>query len=231
MIKTITKLIILIVVLVASSCKKNAEVTETEFNAVQQVLNFYNGEVFRSKGFETKDGETKNYFGLELSKSKLIEENKTRVKSHAGNIAYLFYSNLEHEKSNYNQVRVKIILKDGTTSESSFSSNEIEEIENLIPKIEKVNKLIESKDYDTLTNSFDKSIPLAKSVIEKLFIGLENKYGAVKKSEFQGFYPKNTDDFGEVIKVYIAQVRQGAALSMILIFKKTNKELISIKFE
>lgn len=224
-------LTLLILTLLTTSCKKNIGVTDKEVNSVQQVLNFYDGECLRHKGFETKNGETITYFELEMSKSPLLESNAKKLKPHSGNIAYLFYSSLDNEKPNYNEVRVKINLQNGTSSEFAYSDKEIEEIENLVPKINKVTDLIERKVYETLAILFDKSIGLETSQIADLFNNLESEYGTVKQSQFQGFEFKDTNNFGKVIKVNVAQVRENIALSMVLVFNRVNQDLISIEFE
>lgn len=231
MTKTITKVVILFVILITTSCTGNVAVTEKESKAIKEVLNFYNGKCHRSKGFETKNGETKNYFELEMKKSDLLEKNKKRAKSHAGNVAHLFYSNLEDEKSNYNQIRVKITLNDDTTSDYVFSDEQLKGVEKIIPKVQEVNAYIETDNIDALADTFNKSILLEKKVLAKLFVDLKDKYGIIKKSEFQGFTLRNTKQFGKITSVYIAQVREKAALSMILLFNSVNHELLSIEFE
>ena len=77
-------LTLLFLTLIITSCKKEIGVTEKEVNSVQQVLNFYNGECLRHKGFQTKNGETKTYFELEMSKSSLLESNAKKLIPHSG---------------------------------------------------------------------------------------------------------------------------------------------------
>lgn len=217
--------------LIIVSCKKDIGVTEKEVNAVQQVLNFYDGECLRHKGFETKNGETKTYFELEMSKSSILENNSEKLKSHSGNIAYLFYSALDDERSNYNEIRVKINLQNGTSSEFLYSDKEIEEIEKLIPKINQISELLKNKKYENLLGLFDKTIEIEISELTKLFNNLESEYGIVKQSQFQGFEFKDTNNFGQVIKVNVVQVREKVTFTMILIFNRNNRNLISIEFE
>jgi hypothetical protein len=224
-------LTLLILTLITTSCKKDIGVTDKEVNSVQQVLNFYDGECLRHKGFETKNGETITYFELEMSKSPLLESNAKKLKPHSGNIAYLFYSSLDDEKSNYNQVRVKINLQDGTSSEFSYSDKEIEAIENLMPKIDNISDLIKKKDFESLAKIFDKSIELETSQIAELFKNIDKQYGIIKQSQFQGFEFKDTNNFGQVIKANVVQVREKIALTMALVFNRNNRNLISIEFE
>lgn len=185
----------LILTLIVTSCKKDIGVTDKEVNSVQQVLNFYDGECLRHKGFETKNGETITYFELEMSKSPLLNKNAENLNPHAGNIAYLFHSSLEDEKSNYNQVRVKINLENGTSSEYSYSDKEIAKIEKLMPKINQISELLENKKYEILLGIFDKTIELEISDLTELLNNLENEYGIIKQSQFQGFDLLDTNNF------------------------------------
>lgn len=221
----------LILTLIVTSCKKDIGVTDKEVNSVQQVLNFYDGECLRHKGFETKNGETITYFELEMSKSPLLNKNAENLNPHAGNIAYLFHSSLEDEKSNYNQVRVKINLENGTSSEYSYSDKEIAKIEKLMPKINQISELLENKKYEILLGIFDKTIELEISDLTELLNNLENEYGIIKQSQFQGFDLLDTNNFGQVIKVNIVQVREKIALKMALTFKRNNRNLIAIEFD
>jgi hypothetical protein len=101
------KTLSVLVLIILCSCNKVTE-TENEINAVQEVLNFYNGECLKSKGFEKNNGVDKHYYEIEISKSEFLNQSPDKLKSHSANIAYLFYSNLKNEKSNYDEIKVKI---------------------------------------------------------------------------------------------------------------------------
>src|SRR5690606_12776462 len=127
--------------------------------------------------FDTENGVRKTNFELEMSKSQLLEHDSANLKSHSGNIAYLFYSNLGEEQSNYDEIKVKINLANGTSKEFKYSDKELKEVENLEAQIKNINELIKRKNYDGLVLEFDTSVNIEKKNIEGLFAMLESQHG------------------------------------------------------
>ena len=212
------------------SCKKVVDVTETEVNAVQKVLNFYNGKCLRSKGFKIKNSINSRNFELEMSESELLEHNSTKLKLHSANIAYLFYSNLKDEKNNYDEIIVKVNLKNGSSEEFIYTSKELQEVENLQIEVLKINELIVNKDYENLALQFESSINIDKENVAELFNSLEKQYGKILKTQFQGFELVETNNYGKVTKIGEALMLKNINPSMNLIFSRENKKLISIEF-
>lgn len=211
------KLSILILVILCS-CNKVSE-TENEINAVQEVLNFYNGECLKSKGFEKSNGVDKQYYEIEIGKSELLNQSPDKLKSHSGKIAYLFYSNLKNEKSNYDEIKVKINLSSGESQRFSYTDKELIEIEKLQPKINEIIEYIKTDKYENLTNQFEDSIKVEEKTISELFTSLQGKYGEISKTQFQGFQFENSNTFGKLIIIREALVFEKIAASMNLIFK------------
>ncbi|WP_310555480.1 hypothetical protein [Flavobacterium sp.] len=225
------KILSIIILLNFISCN-NTGVTAKEENAVQQVLNFYNGECLRSKGLKSENGNSKSYFELEMSKSELLNIKAKSLKTHSANIAYLFYSNLDGEKENYQEIKVKVILDNGTNEEFTYSNLELLEIEKLQSFINQIIEKITKKEYEKLLISFDKSIDIEAKSIENLFSTLENQYGKINKEvQFQGFEFRETKNYGNVIVIKQALIFGKTALSMNLIIKRENSKLISIEFQ
>jgi hypothetical protein len=224
------KILSIIVLLVFISCI-NTGVTVKEEKAVQQVLNFYNGECLRSKGLKSENGNNKSYFELEMSKSELLNAKSKNLKTHSANIAYLFYSNLDEEKKNYQEIKVKIVLDNETNQEFSYSNIELSEIEKLQPTLNQIIEKITKKDYEKLLGSFDKSINIDTKKVGNLFLTLENQYGKINKVQSQGFEFRETNNYGKVIVIKSAVIFGKTALSMNLIIKRENSKLISIEFE
>ncbi len=218
--------ILIIFLICLISCNKTVN-TYIEINAVQQVLNFYNGVCIKYKGFEVKNEIKKQYFELEISKSDLLENSIHNIESHSANIAYLFYSNLKNEKINYDEIRVKINLKE-STREFKYSTKELEEVEKLQSDINKINNYIISKDYNSLQQKFSTSINIKTENIKQLFTLIENKYGVVKKIQFQGFRFAHTD-YGDVIIFNEALCLEKINAEINLIIKRDNKQIISIE--
>lgn len=213
------------------SCNKvKISETKTEINAVQEVLNFYNGECLKSKEVEYKNGTEKHIYKLDISKSQLLEQDKKHLKSHSGNIAYLFYSNLKDEKPNYNEIKVKINFENGENKEIIYSDNEIKEIEKIMPNIKEISNQIIENDYVNLMNDFDTSIKIEKNSVENLFNTLTTNYGKISKTQFQGFEFAEINNYGKVIIVNEAVIFDKVNANMILIINRENQKLLSINF-
>lgn len=211
------------------SCNKVIE-TENEINSVQAVLNFYNGECLKSKGFEKNNGVNKKYYEIEISKSELFNQSPDELKSHSANIAYLFYSNLKSEKSNYDEIKVKINLSNGESQSFKYADKELNEIENFQPKINEIIECVKTDDYKSLTKQFEDSIRIEEKTISELFSSLQSKYGKINKAQFQGFQIEDSNNFGKIIVIHEALVFEKITASMNLIFNRETKKLISVEF-
>ncbi|SDY14901.1 hypothetical protein SAMN05444411_1401 [Lutibacter oricola] len=223
-------LTILIFLIIFSSCKNNSIETEKEIQSVQKVLDFYGGKCIKHKGFKTEKENSIKFYELEMLDSDFLDKNYEILKSLSGNIAYLFYSNLDNEKENYNQVRVTINSKNGTKSEYHYSETKLEQIERLIPNIENISNYILNKDYDSIYNLFDKSIELKIDDIKNIYTKIENDFGKLKKSQIRGFEFYDEKEFDHYLKVEIVQIRENKNLIMILIFNRNNSKLIGIDY-
>lgn len=223
------RILSILVLILLCSCSKAAE-TENEINAVQEVLNFYNGECLKSKGIEKGNGVDKRNYEIEISKSELLNQSLAKLKSHSGNIAYLFYSNLKNEKRNYDEIKVKINLANGESQSFKYSDKELDEIENVQPEINEIIKNIITDDHEKLSGQFEASIKIEKKNISELFTFLKSKYGKIDKAQFQGFQFENSNDFGEIIIVREALIFEKITAEMKLVFSRASKKIIAIEF-
>jgi hypothetical protein len=211
------------------SCNKISE-SQIEVDAVQEVLNFYNGECKKSKGISLVNGKKLNNYQLEISNSELLNQDAKYLKFHSGNIAYLFYSNLNEEKSNYDEIKVKINLSNGESHDYSYSDKELIEIESLNSKLIKIEKFIKEKDFESLSSEFDETVNVESKNIEDLFVALENQYGKASRLQFQGFEFADSNNFGQLIVVTEALMLEKVNATILLIFNRKTKNLIAIEF-
>lgn len=223
------KILSVLVLIILCSCNKVTE-TENEINSVQAVLNFYNGECLKSKGFEKGNGIDLQYYEIEIGKSDLLDQSPDKLKSHSANIAYLFYSNLKSEKSNYDEIKVKINLSNGESQSFKYADKELIEIEKLQPKIGEIIEYIKTDNYGSLTKQFEDSIKVEEKTISELFTSLKSKYGKINKTQFQGFQFEDSNNFGKLIIIREALVFERITASMNLIFNRETKKLISVEF-
>lgn len=223
------QIIQILIVFLLFSCTK-VGVSQIEINAVDKVLQFYGGQVNRAIGFKTSNGKKTDYFKLKVNKSQLLQNDQKYLAEHAGNIAYLFYSNLKKEKSNYDEIRVSIELENGESRNYNFPLSQLKEIESLYPIIEKTNEFINNEDYKSLANQFSDKIGTNENELHKIFDDLHSRFGNTKQIQFQGFSFEKDNAFGNYISIKEALVLDRNSGAMYLSFDPKTKQLIGINF-
>ena len=204
-------------------------ISENEVKAVDKVLAFYGGQVNRSVGFHIENNDKINFFELKLSESPLLNSEREWLTVHAGNVAYLFYSNLNDEKKlKYNQIRVSIDLKNGESRSYKFSDSELKEIEELYPEIEDANKYIKYADYASLVNQFNTKITVNETDISDLFERLKSEYGMITDIQMHGFTFFEEEGFGDCIEVTQVMTLKEKRGPIILVYSRETNELIGL---
>jgi hypothetical protein len=216
-----------------TSCS-NVGVTDIEVEAVQSVLDFYGGVCNRHKGFETKNGETKTYFELEMSKSELIESYSNMLELPASNIAHLFFSNLKNEQDNYSYVKVTINLSGGQSSEYNYTVDDLTELESLTSILQSVAKEIKTKNYRDLLSHFDTSIAttLTAEQLTSYCTPYDSAYGEINKTQFQGYaFFESEDDNRPLAHVAGIMIREKENTPISLFIDRESKKVITMKYE
>ncbi len=165
-------------------------VSDNEYNGVADAVNFYGGVCNRHKGFETKDGEKKNYFELEMKDSELLESYSQVIEMPTSNIAYLFYKNLgKEEKEKYSFIRVTIDFKNGEKHQTDYDLVDLERLSKNVERIKYTTDLMIKKDYSTLFTHFDKEVApdLTIEQLSSLCTKVDSQYGQIDSIQFQGF--------------------------------------------
>lgn len=217
----------ILILAVLISCNK-VEITKTEIGAVGKVLEFYGGQIDRSFGFQTKNVTKYKYFELKASKSQLLNNDLQHLTEHAGNIAYLFYSNLGREQSNYDEIRVTILLENGESRNYTFPAKDLKEIENLYPNIEQSNEFIRKGDYQSLAKQFSTKVGPNENDPRTLFEDIYAKHGNFKQLQIQGFGFAQDRIAGKYIYVKEALVVDKNIGAMYLSYDRETKELLGI---
>lgn len=212
------------------SCS-NYTVTESEYSSVQKVLDFYGGECIRSKGEVIKNGKHESYFELEVRDSELLNLNSKNLKFHSANIAYLFHSNLGKDDKLFDEIKVKIDLKNDRIYDFSYSSQVLYKIQEFEPIFNKLMDQIKHRRYNKLLTSFDKTVDIDLKSIKNLFMSIEHQYGPINKTQFQGFEIKKAKKFGEAIVIKEAISFKDTSISMIIVYKESNLKILAIEFE
>lgn len=222
-------ILILFLIPFVFSCNK-FDITQTEISAIDKVLDFYGGEVNRSKGFKMKNSEKISYFVLDVSKSDLLNFDQKYGVYHAGNIAYIFYSNLGDEKDNYNEIHVKTNFENAKPVEYIFPVDDLNEYQEFLIKSEEINKLIENKDYANLKNKYLEHIDELEEDLKNFFEELRLEYGEIKGIQIQGFNHNTNESLGKMYYVKEAMIFDKINAGVILVFNRDSKELYSIEF-
>lgn len=220
----------ILALLLLFSCGK-VGVSKTEVKAVDKVIEFYGGQVNRIIGFNMKNTKKIKYFELKISNSQLLNNDQKDLAGHAGNIAYLFYSNLKDEKPNYQEIKVSIDLQNGESRNYNFSVSDLKEIENLMPFVNKTNTFIRNKDYKGFAETFSAQFKADEKDLKGLFDELHSRFGEIKEIQFQGFSFAEDPKVGPYILVKEVLVLDKEAGRMYLNFDRRTKEILGLTFE
>ena len=227
------RLLAMLMIGIFTGCN-NIVISKKETSAVQEVLNFYGGICNRIKGFSHKNGETENYFKLEMSKSDLLEQYTSMLDIPASNIAYIFYKNLGDEKGKYTHIKVKINLNNGQDHEYKYSTKELKEIQSFEPILLNTPQKVKDQDYTGLIKTFDDSIAmnLTESQLRSLCSSVDSTYGDIKEIQFQGFAFANAESDGKPL-IYLAgvMVREKENTQFSLFVNRKNKKLYNLKYK
>ena len=220
----------ILALLLLFSCGK-VGVSKTEVKAVDKVIEFYGGQVNRIIGFNMKNTKKIKYFELKISNSQLLNNDQKDLAGHAGNIAYLFYSNLKDKKPNYQEIKVSIDLQNGESRNYNFSVSDLKEIENLMPFVNKTNTFIRNKDYKGFAETFSAQFKADEKDLKGLFDELHSRFGEIKEIQFQGFSFAEDPKVGPYILVKEVLVLDKEAGRMYLNFDRRTKEILGLTFE
>src|SRR5690606_15933459 len=117
--------------------------------ALKKVGDFYGGNISTSTGFNAHNTTKVNYFETKVNNSPLIIEDLQNISLHAGNIAYMIYSNINN-KNAYDEYRVNINLPNNESRNNTFVKTQLEQASSLMPTIDNFNSVIIRREYANL---------------------------------------------------------------------------------
>lgn len=192
------KILPILFLLFFSNCSKIITTPEDE-KSIEEVRKFYGGNVETMKGVENFNGKTKDYIELTIKDSELINKQPIRTVSNAANIAFIIFQNQNSE--NYDLIKVKIILLDGTEISKSFSKKDLQEIKNIYSEIEKFNSFLIDKNYNGIIEMFDVKFKPEDKLVKDLLYKIDSKLGSIKRIQFQGFEFIDYSNLGRTILI------------------------------
>ncbi|MDN3694730.1 hypothetical protein QWZ06_21910 [Chryseobacterium tructae] len=213
--------------LLLMSCSKIATTPEDK-KSIEEVQKFYGGSVETIKGAEFFNSKSNNYFELSIKGSELMNRQPDRSISNAANIAYIIYQNQNAEK--YDIIKTKIILSDGTNILKSFSKEELDEIKNIYPEIDRLNSALINKNYDEILEMFDPKFKPQDKLLKDGLADIDSKLGSIEKIQFQGFEFFDDSNLGSTILIREVGKRDTKFPFINLVFNRKTKKLLNLEF-
>ncbi|OCK50792.1 hypothetical protein BA768_18935 [Chryseobacterium sp. CBo1] len=223
----ITKYFALLIVVILAGCNKITISTEDK-KSIEEVQKFYGGYIETSKGIETFNTKSNSYFEVIIKNSNSINSQPQRVASKAANIAFMIFKN--QSSDSYDVIKTTIILSDGTKVSKSFSKNDLLQVENLYPELEKLNSFLITKNYDGITEMFDPKFKPKEGVVENALADFDKKFGDLKRIQFQGFEFIDDSVLGHTVLMRQVGERNNVFPFMNMAFDRNTKKLLNIEF-
>ncbi len=223
----ILQLVFFLVILSFSGCNK-ISTTPADKKSVEEVQKFYGGSIETNKGIETHNTSSDNYFEIIIKNSILIDNQPQRAISNAANIAYLIFQN--QNENNYDIIKIKVILPDGTIVSKSFSQSELKEVQNIYPELEKFNSLLINKNYKGIIDMFDIKFKPDDKIVEDALSSMDLKLGELKRIQFQGFEFIDDSNLGHTILMREVGERNSTFPFINVAFDRKTKKLLNIEF-
>lgn len=161
--------------------------TVNENKAIEAIKTAYGGKAVYSKTAPTEGG--KNFFHIELSESKTIEDQIDLTGMFASHVAWLFFENIGDEKSRYGGVEVTVKLSTGEAPAFQYTIAELEKVHNALPVLEKTVALLKTFDYEGLYALLapERAATLLKETLVTDCSAFDKNNGKVTDFQFQGF--------------------------------------------
>lgn len=221
------KILPLLLLLLFISCNKLTTTPEDK-KSVEEVQKFYGGYIETTKGVETFNGKTNDYFEVIIKGSELINKQPQRSISNAANIAFIIYQNQNPEK--YDAIKIKMLLPDGTSISKSFSKKELQEIKDIYPEVDKINSFLINKNYNGVLEMFDPKFRPEEKLVKEGLSAMDSKLGSIKKIQFQGFEFIDDSNLGHTVLIREVAERDNLFPFINVAFDRKTKKLLNIEF-
>lgn len=180
-------------------------ITDNEDKGIKEIIGFYGGqcEYGIENKISTSNGNETNFW-LKFSKSVSIDSLAKVPELPGSNIAYIFYKNLDKEKSTYDQIQSELIFGDGESIKFNYSVSQLEKVKSKIQLVDKIVSLIKSKNFKGLNNyivvdttlyNYDKNILISK--LQKA----DPEFGNVSEFIPYGFKFSKTENGKEILHI------------------------------
>lgn len=196
---------IVAVVLIGCVTKHNGEkktgllsnfvsISDNEDRGVKEIIATYGGQCeYGFKSVVSTEG-NKQLFWLKFTKSQLLDTFPNLAKLAPANIAYIFFKNLDNERTNYDAIESEVILYNNESMKLRYDLGLLETVKQKYSVLESLVELIKNKDFETIKTrltidtslyNFDKIEFVNKNSISRFRIW---KYYRASPLRLQVFY-------------------------------------------
>lgn len=194
-----------------------------ERKASEKIHSFYGGDLKSSAGFESKNGKTINHIILNIENSPLINNEIEFINYHAGNIAYLVYTNLDGYKTTYDIIKVNIKLNSNESRNFQFDTKELDNVHEISKILDKFNSAVIRKEYASIAQWTDNTLLNEDFNIGEIFEKINTDFGNIKQIQFQGFQKNIDPKIGEFYEFkQVIQLDNNNVTMLISIAKKNS---------
>lgn len=211
--------------------------TENEDKGIKEIIGFYGGQC--EYGFEKKlsTGQgNETIFWIKFSKSADIDSLQQMAEMPSSNIAYIFYKNLDKEKSKYSQIESELIFGSGESLKYSYPIFQLEKVKSKLLLVNKIVSLIKDKDFKGIKKYLGTDTVLFNYDKDNLISNLQNadpNFGSVKEFTPYGFKFSKADNGKEILHIsgLLTRDKQSHYLSFNLDPNTLKDEIYSLDYK
>ena len=189
------------------SCNTNnnaGTLTANEDKGIKEIIGFYGGQC--EYGFQKQIGTEGNgtNFWIKFSKSADIDSLESIAEMPGSNIAYIFYKDLDKEKTKYRQIETELVFGDGRSKKYVYDTAQLEKVKQKIQLVNKIVALIDSKNYSDLRKSLVADTNIARYDKEQFIASvrqIEDSASKIKTFVPYGFRFSKIDNNREMLHI------------------------------
>lgn len=133
------------------SCKQ-LKISDNETKAIEEIGSLYGGNYSYSikLGASTKSGKTKT-FGIEVSNSEFLNQNKKLAEMYASNMAYTFFKLTKGEANKYSSIVTTIEFDQGEQATYEYNMEMLKTVDSKMIYVQKIVDILKKKDYKKIS--------------------------------------------------------------------------------
>lgn len=203
-----TRLLLIFILVSLTGCGLLSN-TKNETEAVQAVADFYGGfcESIIGVSVSTENEKTRS-FELKVTGSEALEQFKNSPEIAASNVAYISYTHLKDEKSNYSEIGSQLVFKNNEIFKSSYSPEDLELIHNKLKLIDRLTLLLKKQGYQEISPMLSEQSFSGEEKVRLVndIASTDPQFGLLKGYTLLGFKMNSYKEFN-VLDVFVVMER------------------------